>query len=408
MKLFQVDTLAEARDKVKNALSGILRTTQLMPEEALGMTLSQDVRACLDVPGFNRSTVDGYAVRASDTAGAGESMPTFLEVTGEISMGTNAVCAISAGQCAYVPTGGMLPPGSDAVVMVEYCENFDQNHVAVYNAVSRGRNIVVRGEDIRTDEVFLKAGTVIGPCEIGAMAAAGVTQAEFYMPPRISVISTGDELVQPGSPLLPGQIYDINTPALSALAKRYGMQVVSQQVVRDEESLLRAAVRNAMETSDIVCISGGSSQGRKDMTMSIIDSLARPGVFTHGLALKPGKPTILGLDETTGTFLAGLPGHPVAAMMVFQLIVAETWNALMGQPAGIRIPARMACNIGCDAGKANCIPVQLFSDETGYIAQPVRGKSGLITTLSRAQGYVLTDHNAEGLKEGEIVSVCLF
>jgi molybdopterin molybdotransferase len=408
MKMFHVDTPEEARGKLLKAMEGRLRAEVLPVRRAVGRTLAEDVVSSLDVPGFARSTVDGYAVVAADTQGAGEAMPSFLEIVGEVRMGEGTELSLVSGQCAYVPTGAMLPAGADAVVMVEYCEPFDDRHVAVYDAVSHGRNTVVRGEDISAGAVFLRRGTVIGPRELGALAAAGVEAVKVYAPLRLAVLSTGDELVQPGSPLSDGQIYDINTPALTALAESRGFLVTSRTVLRDDADALRAAVRRAMEESDIVAVSGGSSQGKKDLTASIIDEVAVPGVFTHGLALKPGKPTILGYDARSGKILAGLPGHPVAAMMVFLLLIAGAADALMGRPEGFSIPAVMAVNVGCDAGKVNCIAVELMQTPRGTAAVPVYGKSGLITTLTRACGYILTDQNCEGLKEGETAQVRLF
>ncbi len=408
MKLFEVDTLEEARAKLCAAAGPSFVTTETVPvPQALGRVLAEELRSGIDVPGFLRSTVDGYAVVARDTQGAGESIPVFLKTVGEVAMGRPATVTVESGTCAYVPTGGMLPPGADAMVMVEYCEPFGDDGVAVYSAVGTGRSTVARGEDIREGTVFLKKGTVIRPQEIGAMASAGVRQATVYRPLTVTILSTGDELADPAETLTPGKIYDINTYALEALAARRGFVVNGRQVVRDDAAALEDAMRQGMARSDIVVISGGSSQGKKDMTADIIDRLADCGVLTHGLAVKPGKPTILGYDKASRTMLAGLPGHPVAAMMVFELIVCRAVRELTGQALAIGVYAAMETNVGCDAGKSNCILIELLDGPDGYIARPIYGKSGLITTLSRAHGYTVTDRNKEGVRGGETVFVNL-
>ncbi len=226
MKLFEVDTLEEARAKLCAAAGPSFVTTETVPvPQALGRVLAEELRSGIDVPGFLRSTVDGYAVVARDTQGAGESIPVFLKTVGEVAMGRPATVTVESGTCAYVPTGGMLPPGADAMVMVEYCEPFGDDGVAVYSAVGTGRSTVARGEDIREGTVFLKKGTVIRPQEIGAMASAGVRQATVYRPLTVTILSTGDELADPAETLTPGKIYDINTYALEALAARRGFVV---------------------------------------------------------------------------------------------------------------------------------------------------------------------------------------
>lgn len=409
MKLFDVDTIEQAKEKIKNSISDGFIKTQLVPaQESLGMVCAEDIVSGIDVPGFLRSTVDGYAVMAKDTQGAGESMASFLKVTGEVEMGEEATKAIRAGECMYVPTGGMLPPGADAMVMVEYCEPFGVNEIAVYNAVSPGRNTIEKGEDRKKGQLIIEKGTVIRPQEIGAMASCGVTEVLVYKPFVISVISTGDEICSPDGEIEMGKIYDINTYSVSALAETYGHTVVEKLVVPDNEEKLVAALSGAMEKSDIVCISGGSSQGKKDMTSILIDRLSDPGVFTHGLAVKPGKPTILGYDTKSKTLMCGLPGHPVAAVLVFELVVMDAISELCGRRKPIYVPAQMEINVGCDAGKANCIQIKLIENENGYIARPILGKSGLISTLTGADGYIVTGRNAEGIKPGEMVMVRLF
>ena len=323
-------------------------------------------------------------------------------------MGEAVSRAIHSGQCAYVPTGGMIPEGADAMVMVEYCESFDEKSIAVYDAVSPGRNMVGIGEDMAKNTKVLSRGTVVRAQEIGALASLGITEVPVYKEMRLTIFSTGDELVEASSVPEKGQIYDINTYTLEALATKNGFKVVHAKVLKDEEELLKASLREAMAFSDMVVVSGGSSQGKKDLTAKVMDELSTPGVFTHGLALKPGKPTIGGYDSATKTMLIGLPGHPVAAMMVFELLCVWIYEELTGKERRKEIHATMDINVASAPGKSTCQPVELIETSEGYVARPIFGKSGLITTLTRAHGYTIIDMNKEGLKIGEVVKVQLF
>ncbi|HSR03063.1 MAG TPA: gephyrin-like molybdotransferase Glp [Proteiniclasticum sp.] len=409
MKLLVVDTLETARAKMMKAIGNwTVSSERVKISEAMGRVLSEDVLSLYPVPEFRRSSVDGYAVMAKDTQGATESIPAFLEVVEEVQMGQGAKSVIISGQCAYVPTGGMIPEGADAMVMVEYCESFDEDNIAVYDAVSPGRNMVGIGEDMLADTILLSRGVVVRAQEIGALASAGIRDVSVYKKMRLTVISTGDELVDANTTPELGQIYDINTYALVALAEKHGFSVVHSVVLSDDEQLLKETVREAMKFSDMVVVSGGSSQGKKDVTAKVIDELGTPGVFTHGLALKPGQPTIGGYDTESRTILIGLPGHPVAAMMVFELICVWIVEELTGKKKRKEIRASMETNVASAPGKATCQLVELIEGEEGYLARPIFGKSGLITTLTRADGYTMIDVNKEGLKPGEVVKVQLF
>lgn len=410
MKFLETDTLEQARQKLLRAAQRLeLAAENIAIENACGRILAQPVRAGFDVPDFRRSTVDGYAVRARDTQGAGESIPCFLTVSGEVSIGLPAPGTVSAGECMYVPTGGMMPEGADAVVMVEHAESFDDTTVAVYSAVSPGRNVIQIGEDARAEETLLERGTRLTPADIGVLASIGMRKAPVYVMPSVTILSTGDELVDPGEEKLPGRVYDINTFGIAAQCRRWQIPVVRMERLPDDAQRLRDAVSCAMAKSDIVVLSGGSSKGRADHTAETIDELALPGVFTHGIRIKPGKPTILGLDEDSGTLLVGLPGHPAAAMMVFDLLVL--W--LLQEKSGARPPrrsrARMEVNVPGGAGRTVCQMVQLIPAQSAAgeepAARPLLGASGLIGVLSRADGYVMIPADKEGLKKGETVEV---
>lgn len=409
MRLLNVDTVEEAREKLLDGAKDLhLKTERIPLSSALGRILAEDAGAVEPVPAFRKSTVDGYAVIGQNTQGVTDSIPVFLEVTDEISIGTDAVKRIEPGQCAYVPTGGMIPGGADAMVMVEYAEHFDDSRIAVYQSVSAGTNVIQIGEDIMKDDIFLKSGTEIRPQEAGALAACGYAEVTVFAKPKITIISTGDELVgvdeQPG----PGQIRDINTYGIEGLCTGNNIEVIAKKVLKDDEALMEETVREAMEISDIVAVSGGSSQGKKDFTSGVMDRLSQPGVFTHGIALKPGKPTIMACDKVTSTVLIGLPGHPAAAMMVFEFFILWLMRQKTGQSEKKQLTARIQTNVPAGAGRASCLMVDLIDDGDGYTARPILGKSGLITTLTGADGYTFIETNKEGLKEGETVKVTLF
>ncbi len=407
MKLLNVDTVGQARQKILTAMGN--PTPEVIEKELLdaqGAVLAEDLCAGESVPSFRRSTVDGYAVCAADTGGAGESIPAFLKIAGEVEMGKAADVSVTPGTCVYVPTGGMIPEGADAVVMVEYCELFSDFEAAVYQSVSVGANIVEAGDDMKEGQKVLFRGTRLGPASIGVLASLGITRVKVYRPWKIFIISTGDELVPPGGKPKPGQVRDINTYGICAMAQKLGFEVTGCAVLKDERGLLFQTAAKAMEDSDIVVVSGGSSQGKKDETNSVIDELASEGAFTHGLALKPGKPTILGYDRPSKTLLVGLPGHPAAAMLVFELLVGWLWRAVTGEREPYPRMAEISTNLPAAPGKLTCQLVHLKRMEDGrLLACPIFGRSGLISTLSRSDGYLLIEENQEGLKKGEQVFV---
>jgi len=409
MELLKVDTLEIAREKLKAAVGeNWIKKEKRALKDALNCVLAEDIYGRVNIPDFRRSMVDGYAVVAKDTMGAGESLPVFLKVVGDVGMGEEATCVITPGTCAYVPTGGMIPDGADACVMVEYCEQFDSEELAVYQATSIGRYVVDIGEDSKAGELLFKKGTKLRPQEIGALSAEGFTEVSVFTAPKISIISTGDELVTPGGEIRKGQIYDINTSALDALAVKHGFEVIGTDTVTDQYELLKTAIVEAKEKSDIVIVSGGSSKGKKDMTAALIDELAVPGVFTHGLALKPGKPTILGVNEADKTLMVGLPGHPVAAMAVFEMLLVWLKRELACEEEKGKVPAVLSGNVPGAPGRQTLLFVELEQTEDGYVAKPIFGKSGLMSTMTRADGYTAIEMLQEGLKSGEKVWVHTF
>lgn len=406
MELLKVDTIEAAREKLVNAMQEKKpEKIRLEPIKSLGYILAQDIIAPEPVPSFRRSMVDGYAVVSGDTAGASENLPVLLEIVEEVSMGVPSLCSVKAGTCGYVPTGGMIPEGADAMVMEEYCELFDNHHLAVYCPVAHGKNVVSVGEDIRHGELVIKKGTRIRPQEIGVMASLGILDAIVYEPWTITIISTGDELVPPSVQPVPGEIRDINSYALSAQAEAYGLKVQSVMVYKDDREALKEVVSKSMKRSDLVILSGGSSKGKKDATSQIIDEVTDGHSLIRGLALKPGKPSIFGYDHSTASLVAGLPGHPVAAMLVFELMIVWLYKQMTSQKEDQSLFARMTTNLAGAPGRATCQLVRLIKKEQEYYAEPVHGKSGLITTLTRADGYLMIGQNQEGLKKDQRVEV---
>lgn len=398
-----------AREKLKTVLCDEEQKTIMKKlHQACGFCLSTDIYALEPVPAFRQSTVDGYAVKADNTGGATESLPVFFKIIGEVEMGCSATQTLQHGQCIYVPTGGMIPEGADAMVMIEYCEQFSEGQIAIYTSVAWGAGVVDIGEDMKKDQLVLEKGTTLRPQEIGALAALGQTEVSVYAPWKITIISTGDELVPPGETPKNGQVRDINTYGIRAQAEKNHMEIVDCIVLKDEQGELKERVQQALHTSDIVIISGGSSQGKKDATHQVIQEVASEGAFTHGLALKPGKPTILGYDKPTHTILAGLPGHPAAAMMVFELLIGWLLRERTGAKPERTVNGCLSSNLPGAPGRKTCQLVQLIPCEDGkQKAIPIFGKSGMISTLTKADGYIIIEENQEGLQKGEEVEIFL-
>lgn len=408
MKLFDVTEIERARSELQACLAGFpLRNEMVSLGSATGRVLAEDICAREDIPAFCRSTVDGYAVVSKDTAAAGEGLPVFLTLVGTVEMGQQAEGILSKGSCMYVPTGGMIPEGADGVVMVEYCEPFPPQGVAIYQAVAPLENVVRQGEDIKDGQVFLKKGTLLRPQEIGALAAAGLREVSVVQPLKVAILSTGDEIVSLEETPQLGQVRDINSYALASLAEKNGYQVTGSVVVRDDEQQLLAEVKRMAQSNEVVIVSGGSSQGNKDATAKILDQVSGGNLFIHGLAMKPGKPTILSYDEKTKTILAGLPGHPVAAMLVFEALFSWLGRKYGEQREPLCLPASIAHNLPGSPGRTTYQPVRLTMGINGYEAVAVYGKSGLITSLTQADGYIIMERNSEGMVNGQQVMVHL-
>jgi molybdopterin molybdotransferase len=373
-----------------------VKTEYVSVTDSLGRTLSEDIVSKEDIPSFDRTTVDGYAVISSDTFGAGNSVPAQLETVGEILMGEKADFTLSHGQCARISTGGMLPKGADAAVMVEQTDNAD-GLCLVYKSVAPFENVTKTGDDISIGETALKKGTVINSACVGVIAALGIENVPVYKKPVIAIISTGDEIAS--GEIRQGQIRDINTFLLSAAVREYGCEVYSYGAVKDSREQIENAVRDCVEKADAVLISGGSSAGARDMTVDIIDTLGK--AYFHGIAMKPGKPTIFGVVDNKPVF--GLPGHPLAAYFVFRLIVTEYIRKIMNMPPDK--PKRngvLAVNIPSNHGREEYLCIK-YNENNEVV--PVHTKSGVISVLSKAEGFIKIDRNAEGLFKGTGVEI---
>ena len=365
----------------------------------LGQILSEDVVADEYVPGFDRSTVDGYAVIASDTFGSSASMPAVLEVKGEVLMGEAAHGKLELGTSVAVSTGGDLPECADAVVMIEHTEQYGDGLIGIMRPVAPGNNIIFKGDDVSPGDMILKSGTVLTAHDIGILAALGRTEVGVRQKPVVGIISTGDELVDSSQTPGRGQIRDVNTPLLFAAVLKFGAKPLNYGIVRDEFEKLSEAIVCAARECDIVLISGGSSAGVRDMTAKVIAEHGE--LLFHGIAMKPGKPTILGnIGEKP---ILGLPGHPVAAYFVAELFVRPLIAGLMGACLKRNIGFfEISEAVSANHGRAEYVAIRI--DGAG-VAVPIRGKSGLISSLADSDGYICIPRDSEGVPKGAAVRV---
>ncbi|MGE5578870.1 MAG: gephyrin-like molybdotransferase Glp [Bacillota bacterium] len=422
---FDVKTVDEARKILLTSLfdaAGLSRPAPRREEvdllSALGRVLAEDVVSPEDVPPYPRSTVDGYAVRAADTFGATEALPGLLTLLEDIPMGSLPSSALSPGQCSRIPTGGVLPPGADSCVMVEHTEMLDERTVLVRRPVATGENVVQRGEDMGAGEIVLRAGRILTPFDLGALAALGLPKVPVVLRPVVAVISSGDEIVPPGAAPLPGQVRDINSYSLGASLSALGAKPVLFGIARDTYDSLREMVETALGTADAVVLSGGSSVGARDLAVAVLNDLGPPGVLVHGVAVKPGKPVVLAICRGKPVF--GLPGHPVSALVALDLFVRYTLNAMVGSIAShpdtlprlasaqeAFVTARLARNLSSSPGREDHVRVRLTEKDGVLHAEPILGKSAILSTMVGSDGEVVIPLESEGLVAGSTVRVRL-
>lgn len=407
--MFDVKSVEETFEIIKENFAGYnLGQEWVHLQSALGRIASKDVCANEDMPPFNRSSVDGYCVVASDTFGASESMPVQLELAGEVKMGEKPGFIIKRGKSAYVPTGGQLPEGADSMVMVEYSEDFGDGDIFLNKPAAPGNHVVFKGDDVKEGNIVIKKGCRLRAQDIAMLAGLGYEKVEVFKKLKIGIISTGDEVIEIKETPQGAQIRDINTYSIMAMSQMMGMEAVSFGIVKDIYKDIENKVKESLEECDITVVSGGSSVGTKDVTVKVIESLGKPGVLLHGIAVKPGKPTIVG--KAKGKAVIGLPGHPASAFMIFKVFVSKLAKWMESEAESIMpfVEAEMDVNYPSNNGREEYLAVSLEEIESGYISSPVFGKSGMISLMTRADGYVHITRGSEGLNKGQKVKVNLF
>ncbi|MGB9822554.1 gephyrin-like molybdotransferase Glp [Thermodesulfovibrio sp.] len=389
-----------------NLKPGCLTVETIPIEKAYGRVTAEDILSPEDLPGFERSTVDGFAVKAFDTFGAKESSPVYLTVKGDIAMGAIPHFSLSNGEAASIATGGMLPEGADAIVMIEHVNVISKDLIEVLRAVSPGENVIFRDEDAKKGEVVIKAGHRLKPQDIGALAGVGITTVKVFKQPVVSIILTGDEIIPHTEKVTPGKVRDVNSFTLAGLCYENGAVPLKMGIVRDEYDKLKKTVQKAYEISDIILITGGTSAGVKDLTAKVIDELGSPGVLFHGASIKPGKPVIGAVCNGKPVF--GLPGHPVAVYICFELFVKPVIHHMLkvtDKNFKKTVKAKISRNIHSQAGREDFIRVYLEEHNGEIWATPLLSKSGLIMSLVKAQGIVRIPSELIGLSEGQEVLI---
>ncbi len=373
--------------------------------------LSQSISSPEDLPAWPRSTMDGYAVKAADTFGASQSMPAYINLTGEVFMGKPPIGTVGKGCAHRIPTGGLVPEGADAVVMHENTVPVDSTLVEIVKDVGTGTAIIQTGEDIAEGAEVFPSGRRLHPHDIGLLAGLGISEISVHKKPRVAVLSTGDEIIPHNETPSLGQIRDINSIALAGLIEHAGGEFIHLGIVSDNRDVFFPTLEKAVLENDIVLFSGGSSVGMRDLGEQAIESLGEPGILVHGVALKPGKPIIIGLHKSTPIF--GLPGHPVSALVCFDTFVVPTIRSLSGQKSSNKdlkpsVTASLSRNINSAPGRRDVVRVTLSKEDTEILAEPVLGKSGSISTLSKAHGYFIIDESSQGIYQGTNVEVILY
>jgi molybdopterin molybdotransferase len=402
----------KARTLILSHLSGPLMDGEVINvASALGRVLAEDILAPHPLPEFQRSTVDGYAVRAGDTYGASDSLPAYLNLVGEVPMGDAPEFEVHAGECGLIHTGGMLPNGADAVVMLEHIQTVQQTEIEIFRAVADGENVIYIGEDVAQGQCIQRKGSLIRPAEIGGLMALGITEVHVVRKVRVGLISTGDEVIDPAQSPRPGQVRDINSYTLGALVEKSGAVPIRYGIIADQFEALKEVAAKALDECDMVLITAGSSASTRDMTADVIRLLGTPGVLVHGINTRPGKPTILGVCG--GKAVIGLPGNPVSALVNGYLFVVPVIEKLLGMLPSPKpsVQARLTVNLASQTGREDWWPVKLIENQkskpTKLEADPIFGKSNLIFSLAAADGLLRIAPDATGLSADEIVEVFL-
>ena len=379
-------------------------------QAASGRVLAEDIVADVNLPDFPRAIMDGFAVRAASTFGASDGNPAYISVLRTVAMGEIPEFSIAPGEAAKISTGGMLPKGTDSVVMVEHTDAIDETTIEVFKSVAPGQNMVAIGEDIQKDRTVLSKGQRLRPQEIGLLAAFGRQSVLVFKQPVIGILSTGDEIVPIDTVPSVGNIRDINSYTLAGLVLQAGGIPRQLGIVKDDYDDLLNMCKRGVAESDMLLVSGGSSVGLRDYTVEVLSAIPDTELLLHGISISPGKPTILA--RTGNQAFWGLPGHVVSAMLVFHAVVQPFIDHVSGlEPAHLRryaCPATLSRSVASSLGRVDYIRVKLVEQDNAFVAQPILGKSGLINTMLRADGLVKIDKNTEGLDAGAQVNVLLF
>jgi molybdopterin molybdotransferase len=403
-EFFTVRTVGEALAGFRPARRTAVETVALA--QAHGRVPAEPVHAPHDLPGFARSTVDGYAVRAADTYGASEGLPSYLEVKGAVAMGRAPEGAVAPGIAVAIPTGGVIPDGADAVVMVEHTQEAMAGTIEVVRPAAPGDGIVRADEDAAEGSELVPAGRALRAQDLGLLAAAGVTDVRAHARPRVAIVSTGDEVVDPATAKLgAGQVRDASAVALAALVRDAGGDSDPRGIVRDDQDALAAVLGEAVQSSDVVVVSAGSSVGARDETAAVVAGLGKPGIWAHGIAVRPGKPTLLA--DCGGVPIVGLPGNPRSALVVFRLLgmpIVRLVGGVTRPPAEASTRARLERDVPSTAGRLDIVQVTVRDG----IASPLFGASALLSILSAADGYIVVADEATGLQAGTEVDVTLY
>jgi molybdopterin molybdotransferase len=408
-EFFTVLTPADALAKLWQHLPLAPQSETIATAEALGRVTFERLLAPAPLPAFPRSTMDGYAVRAPDTFGASASLPAYLILAGEAPMGRAPDFDIRPGQCALVHTGGMLPAGADAVVQVEVTQKSHENEIEILRAVAPGENVLRVGDDITAGAEVLAAGHWLRPQDLGGLIALGITQVKTARRPRVALLATGDEVVAPDVVPAPGQVRDVNSYSVAGQIAQAGGIPVRRGIAPDNFDQLKAAAKSALAADDALVLSAGSSVSVRDLTAAVVNDLGKPGMLVHGVAVKPGKPTILAVAGGKPVF--GLPGNPVSAMVIADLVVVPTIYRMQGclnPPPRQSARARLTHNLPSQAGRVDYVPARLLERDGEQWAEPVFGKSNQIFTLIFADGMIVVPSDSNGLEAGELVAVRLF
>jgi putative molybdopterin biosynthesis protein len=419
-QFLQVLDRDEAERRFRAALDlGPRGVERIALDTALGRVLAADVLSPVDVPSFDRANVDGFAVVAQDTFGASEERPRTIQLLDEvIHTGVVPAATIRPGQAVAIATGGMMPRGADAVVMVEHADCGGANGVTlfVWRAVTTGSGVSFAGTDITTRETVIRRGQLLTSRDTGVLAAIGVAHVDVWRKPTVAILSTGDEIIPPGEPMQPSRVYDSNAQVLADAVRELGGEPLRLGIVPDEETALRSALRNAIDGADVVLLSGGTSKGAGDVSYRVVAELKDPGIVAHGVALKPGKPICLA--ATRGKPVVVLPGFPTSAIFTFHEFVAPVLSALAGRVHDVRstVQARLAVKVNSEIGRTEYLLVRLIespgspqdtSPQPPLVAYPMGQGSGSVTTFSRADGFTTIDRHEEIVPAGSIVTVQL-